>query len=119
MNTENTTSTKTPAKKAPARTVPAEKAPAKKARALKPVTPTIQAEVPAGYVPRYTHKSYDLYSTVPGEGKITWLVVCNAHGTHTAAAGGREGDVLGSKAGRQGWCKECAADAKTTAKAAK
>lgn len=95
-------------------------APAKKtARTLKPATATIQAKVPAGYVPRYAHKSYDLYSTLPGQGKIQWLVVCNAHGTHTAATGGREGDVLGSKAGRQGWCAKCKTESSTAAGAAK
>lgn len=105
---------KTPAKKAtPGK--PAEKP----ASVLKPVTATIQAKVPAGYVPRYAHKSYDLYSTLPGQGKIQWLVVCNAHGTHTAAAGGREGDVLGSKAGRQGWCAKCETEGSTAAGAAK
>lgn len=103
---ETETATPTPTAKKPAAKKPT--------RVLEPVTATIQAEVPAGYVPRYTHKSYDLYSTAPGEGKIQWLVVCNAHRTHTTASGGREGDVLGSKAGRQGWCTKCAAEAKTT-----
>lgn len=103
-----------------ARTAAAKTAAPKTSRIFKPATATIQAKVPAGYVPRYAHKSYDLYSTVPGEGKIQWLVVCNAHGTHTAATGGREGDVLGSKAGRQGWCAKCKAEGATAgAKATK
>jgi hypothetical protein len=107
------------AEKAPAKKAPAQKAPSKKAP-LKPVTPTsaeAAKKVPAGYVPRYTHKSYDLYSTVPGEGKIKWLTVCNAHATYTEADGGRDGDVKGTSTNRPTWCKGCETDAKKAEKA--
>lgn len=68
--------------------------------------------LPEGYVVRYPHKSYDLCSTLKGQGKIKWGTRCNAHGTFTEAEGGRDGDTKGTAAVRPTWCKGCAKDAK-------
>jgi hypothetical protein len=62
-----------------------------------------------GYTVRWPHASFDLAKKTDSNAVgAAWLVVCNAHGTHTTASNAKEGDVLGGKAGRPAWCKACA-----------
>jgi hypothetical protein len=76
-----------------------------------------RAKAVPGYDLRWPKTSFDLYkrSADAPEGSAPWVVRCNAHGTTTTAADTKEGDRLGRKADRAGWCKPCA---KATAKAA-
>jgi hypothetical protein len=74
------------------------------------------APAPEGYEIRWPKPAFDLLKRTDGwrtahPDSNPWLVRCNAHGTTTKASDTKEGDKLGSKAGRLTWCKKCQAEA--------
>jgi hypothetical protein len=78
------------------------------------------APAPEGYEIRWPKGGYDLLKRTASapEGSPAWLVRCNEHNLTTPNTGAaKEGDTLGTKAGRLGWCKGCKADAAKAAKA--
>ncbi|HEX4399670.1 MAG TPA: hypothetical protein VH136_18670 [Trebonia sp.] len=65
-----------------------------------------------GYVLKWPHGGYDLLATTDKSAdRPVWLVRCNAHGTTKPIKAAKEGDVLGTNAGRPAWCAKCKAEA--------
>lgn len=91
------------APKAKAKATPAPNAPRAK----------VAPKLPNGYAVRYENGAYDLAKRGEGaaEGGPEWIVICTAHGTTTTAPKAKDGDALGRKTARPGWCKKCAAEA--------
>lgn len=91
----------------PAKSQPVKATSAPRASKIEKVLP----KLPEGYALKWPHGGYDLYKrgVEAGETGAKWFVVCNVHGTHKAVESPREGDALGTRAGRPTWCTKCAA----------
>lgn len=64
--------------------------------------------VPAGYTIRWPHGAFDLLKRTDPKGKSSpWKVQCIAHGTTHDAKSAKDGDALGTQAGRAAWCRGC------------
>jgi hypothetical protein len=93
-----------------------------KAEAKAPAQPRIPAKFKGvavtGYTVQWPHGGYDLLRTTDKAAeRPAWLVRCNVHGTTKPIKAAKEGDQLGTNAGRPAWCAPCKADAAKAAKA--
>jgi hypothetical protein len=80
--------------------------------------PAEKLTAPAGYVVKWPHGGYDLLKKTDKDAAgAAWLVRCNYHGTTKEVASAKEGDGLGSNAGRPSWCAKCKAHAEQLATA--
>ena len=104
--------TKTPAAKAaPAKEAPAAKATPAKAVPAQPrgtheeaLPNGTKVKVPNGYELKWPHGGHSLLKKTGEHAGPEWFVLCNAHGTVTAAKNAKEGETLGAKAERVKWC---------------
>jgi hypothetical protein len=73
----------------------------------------VDVEPPPGYTIAWPHGAYDLAKRDKGVEGPRWYVICKSHGTMVEANSGKEGDKLGTVAGRWGWCRSCRAASMT------